>query len=219
MIDRSHEYWTPEPIWCGGTAFLLAGGASLRGFQVERLRGRHVMVINSSCHAAPWAEILYFTDNSWFEKHRAIVNAWQGLVITLSRHAKRDAPDKVRRILGDRIQGETPGEFPKLGSQAVRQGKSSGHTAVGLAFALGAKRIVLLGYDMRMVDGRTHHHDDYAMADHEIYAREWIPEFDGWNEAALKHGVTIVNATPGSALKEFSAVDIEEELACAVSQR
>jgi hypothetical protein len=107
--------------------------------------------------------------------------------------------------------------FPTGQSETIRQGRSSGQTGVSLAYALGADPIYLLGFDMRTVEGREHHHDDYVGAprDLDVYEREFIPSFKGWHEQALAAGRRIYNATPGSALKEFPFVSLDEVIACA----
>jgi len=93
----------------------------------------------------------------------------------------------------------------------IQQGRSSGHTAVSLAVAFRAATVVLLGFDMRVVDGREHHHDEYTgERDLGQYATDFVPAFNGWREAALAREVTIVNATPGSALHEFPMVSLDE---------
>lgn len=104
-------------------------------------------------------------------------------------------------------------DFPPVGAGVVRDGRSSGHKAVGLAIALSAKRIVLLGFDMRVVDGRSHFHDAYQARDPALYEQSFIPAFRGWNEQAKAAGVEVLNATPNSALEEFSRVDLDEVLA------
>jgi hypothetical protein len=220
--------WTPEPILAGETVFILASGPSLNQETVDRLRGRKVIAIN--CTAVTfkfdWPVIWFFTDNNIFEDYRDAVMSWPGDVIALSRAAKREAgnlgmPDKIKRVMA----GEWSDCFPPAGSPFIRSGRSSGHSAVALAVALAAKRGVLLGYDMRVVEGREHHHEEYKgrPRDLDIYEREFIPGFQtfvagngqvvpGWNELALRVGVEIVNATPGSALKEFPMVDLDEVL-------
>lgn len=209
-VPWQHLFWKPEPIWRGEMAFLLGSGPSLTAEIAAKLCGRHVIAVNSSASLAPWAEVLFFTDASWWEPRQDLVANWPGLVISLSRHAKRGMPDKVKRI-----HGETRCDFAPVGSETVRQGRSSGHTAIGLAVALGATTIVLMGYDMRVVDGREHFHDEYRGApgrDLALYANQFLPGFKGWNAAALKAGVEIINATPNSALTEFPMADLDEML-------
>ncbi len=161
-----------------------------------------------SVHLAPWASALFFTDHSWFETHREIVEEWPSLVFTLARHSKAALPDKLKRL---EIE-PWAADFPLPGSMTIRQGRSSGHTAVSLAAALGATTIVLLGYDVSFDNGRSHHHDDYSEADPLIYERDFLPAWAGWNEAALRIGVQVLNATPGSALREFPMVLLDDLL-------
>lgn len=212
-VDRGFEYWTPQPLWRGETCFLLGGGPSLNQATVDRLRGHRVMAINSSCLLAAGIaaafDALFFTDNSWFEPRRRLVEAWPGLVFTLARGPKAALPDKVKRL---EIDTWTP-DFPPSGAPKIRQGRSSGHTAISIAVALGAARIVLLGYDMQIVGGRSHHHAEYHERDPGLYAADFVPAFAGWNAAVLRAGAEVVNATPGSALKEFPFAALDDVLA------
>lgn len=210
---RDFEYWPPRPIWKDDTVFCLASGPSLTQEIADKVKGRKTIVVNSSCILAPWADVLYFTDSGWYEKHRETVRDWPGLVICMARAAKHELPDKIKRV-----KGEFRLDFVPREPETVRQGRSSGHTAISLAIALGAARIVLLGYDMRLVDGREHHHSEYiGPRDLGQYAREFVPAFKGWNADALKVGAEILNCTPGSAITEFPFADLDEVLSCAQS--
>lgn len=215
MSDRTvweDVFWPVEKLFKGETVFCLASGPSLTQEVCEKVCGHRTIVINSSYTLAPWADVLFFTDNGWFEKHETIVKAWPGRVITVSRAAKRQLPDIVKRVKSARpLRG-----FPSLESGEVRQGRSSGHTAIGLAVAMGAKRVVMLGYDMKTVGDREHHHTEYLSLGRprnmEIYAKEFVPAFQGWNEDARKIGVEVLNATEGSAVKEFPFVNLDHFL-------
>jgi hypothetical protein len=137
-----------QPIFEGRNGFCLASGPSLTREVVDQVRGRPTIVVNSSCSLAPWASVLYFTDSSWYEPRRELVEKFAGPGGFHVRTAKRRIADKVRRIqtCGD---PDLQGEFPPAGSGLVRQGRSSGHTAISLAIAMGARQVVLLGYDCR----------------------------------------------------------------------
>lgn len=213
-------FWTPELIWSGETAYLLGGGPSLRNLDLVALRGRRVLTINSSLARAVESGlddgVLFFSDADWLIPRHDAVAAWRGPVVTSSRVAKEAMPAKLKWV-----QGEWRPSFPLLGSPVIRRGCSSGHTAIGLSVALGCSRIVLLGFDMRAVDGRTHHHDEYEVVNAMPYAKRFemsfVPAFMGWNAAAMKVGVEILNATPGSILLEFPMVNLDEVLNCAPS--
>lgn len=211
--SREFDYWTPMRLFAGATVACLASGPSLTAEAVAKVGRIPSIAINSSCLLAPSADVLFFTDSSWYEQHRDLVTAWPSLVISMSRTAKRELPDKVKRIEG-RGDPMAPPDFCRAG---VQQGRSSGHTAIALAIALGARRVILLGYDMRVVDGREHCHGDYGdqtARDLDQYARDFVPAFAGWDAAARRAGVEILNATPGSALTEFRSVEIDRVLAC-----
>lgn len=214
-----YDYWTPEPWWKGEQVFVLASGPSLTQDICDKIKGRKAIVINASFRLAPWAPVWYFTDSHIYEKYREEVAAWPGEVITMSRTAKRELNTRVKRIKG---AGDPTlpmlGDFPSLGSPVIRQGRSSGHTGVSLAIGLGASQVSLLGFDMRFVGGREHHHQEYTgPRDPELYQRDFVPGFAGWNDAALRAGVDIVNCTAGSAVTEFRFADLDEVLSCAAS--
>src|SRR4029077_2419335 len=54
---------------------------------LEVLRGRRVIVINSSVYAVPWADFLFFGDWRWHSEpdNKAAVAGFAGRVVTTSR--------------------------------------------------------------------------------------------------------------------------------------
>jgi hypothetical protein len=226
--------WTPEPLFKGETVVCLASGPSLTQEICDRIRDAEcrTIVVNSSCMLAPWADVLYFTDSGWYDARKELVANWPGLVVSMSRQAKRelDTPEMVKargpRILRVKGAGDPswpprlPGMpkrlgFPPVGSPEIHQGRNSGNTAVSLAIAMGASRVLLVGYDCQLVNGREHHHEEYkGPRDLTIYDLEFRHAFRGWNEAAQNSGVEILNCTHGSAITEFPFADLDEVLAC-----
>lgn len=239
--------WTPEALFSGETIVCVASGPSLTQEIADKLKAQRIIVVNSSCMLTRWtdqhplqAPVLYFTDSGWYEARKELVANWPGLVVSMSRLAARelnapgmpvmcgrsrvlrikgcgdpDAPPRVR--VADGVLPKVPG-FPKPGSPEIQQGRSSGHTAVSLAIAMGAKRVLLVGYDMQVVNGREHHHTEYkGPRDLNIYHNEFQRGFNGWNEAAKASGVEILNCTHGSAVTEFPFADLDEVLSCAAS--
>lgn len=214
--EQEETFWTPPAaMFRGATVFCLGSGPSLTYAVAERLRGRNAIAVNSSCIVAPWAPMLFFTDESWFlgetregVARRDIVANWPGQVFSTSRGAKRRMPEKINRI-----RGIIRRDFPPAGSPIVRQGVSSGHTAVSVLVACGASRIILVGFDMRSVDGKEHCHDEYqGPRALDVYEDTFIPGFAGWYEDGLKVGAKILNATPDSALQEFPLIELKEVL-------
>jgi len=186
---------------------VIGGGASLRGFEPECLRGQKIIVVNSACRLIPWADVLFYTDTHWFMQQMKIVKEFQGMRVTVDRRTKGEFPTMVKRINAI-WRPNFRVEFP----YTVRQGRSSGHTAIALAIAMGAKVVVLLGFDLCLIDGKSHFHNDYRVANPQLYERDFAPAFAGWNKDAQEVGVSILNATPGSALKEFQMVALSDVL-------
>ena len=93
-------------------------------------------------------------------------------------------------------------------------GRSSGYQACNLAFHLGVKRILLLGFDMRAVNGRTHWHEQHQRpTSPKDYATHMAPPFKRLAEELGARGVEVVNCTPGSAITAFPVMPIEQALA------
>ncbi|MFA7279810.1 MAG: hypothetical protein WC100_06920 [Sterolibacterium sp.] len=175
----------------------------------EAVRGRASIAVNTTFKLAPWADVLYWTDNAWFEPRLQDAMGFAGLKVTSNRHSWKHNPNEINLIKTEQYKSF----FPRSGN--VRQGRTSGHTAICLAISMGAKEVILLGYDMRVADdGREHHHNEYAGQNRqlEVYKRDFLPAFAHWNEQALGDGVRILNATPGSAIEEFEMVSLDEVL-------
>lgn len=209
----------PGTLWDGRTVVCLGSGDTLRCMDwrdVERMRlfnNAYLLAINSSIktmrHAGVEPDALIFSDDRWFDANCDLVAGFKGRVFTDRLRPKVALPDKI-----ERIDFANRPDFA-VGRPPARNGRSTGHRAIGLAIMLGATRVVLLGYDMRVDPdtGRSHCHDDYQHTEPaSAYADEFIPGFAGWNADAQAVGVQALNATPGSALKEFPMVTLAEVL-------
>lgn len=200
-------YWTVPREWPGETVFILGGGPSLRGFDTEILRGRRVITINNSYLLAPWANVLYYCDRSWWRAHQA--------------DALRVFKGKYRVSLGTSEDGtlrlrSTGANGLERDPAALKHGSNSGYQAIGLAYHFGATRIVLLGYDMH-VDGQQTHwhagHPNWTPEAQQKALKNFLPRFAHLVEPLKASGVDVINATPGSALKCWPYRSIKEILA------
>ena len=213
MGSRGLTVWMPEPLFAGETVFVVGGGPSLRGFDFGRLRGRRAIAVNAAGYDVPWADVLFFGDETWCRANPDMIGRWRGLVITTSGYSARMWPGRVRCAAHSRGAGFVAGG-------PVRLGASSGQTAVALAVAMAAARIVLVGFDMRPVDGAVHYHEGRELytADHAVraaaaYEAVFLPGWEGWGKAIADAGCRVVNATPASALTEFPAAALDDILA------
>lgn len=115
--------------------------------------------------------------------------------------------DPEVHVLGN--AGTTNDHFMKL-RNSVPTGANGGFQAIALALLAGAGLVVLVGYDMRAVDGKTNWHSDTdphrTPTDAQWYSSVYARMFDSLR------GHPIVNATPGSALNTFKKVPLESVL-------
>lgn len=89
---------------------------------------------------------------------------------------------------------------------------SSGAAAINLAYLMGAKTVVLLGFDMRRVEGEKNWHSDHKESPVASPFSRHLKAFSIIKQDAEKVGLRIVNATPESAIREFPIVSLEEML-------
>ena len=103
---------------------------------------------------------------------------------------------------------ERPCAVPAGRPTGVRTGGSDGYQAINFAFHFGAKRIVLLGYDMKFgADGQAHWRLEERSTE-----KGFRPAFVGLATALRKANVEVINATPGSGLDVFPAAALDTVL-------
>lgn len=203
-------FWAPDRSFAGLTVVLVGGGPSHGALDLDVLAGHRFIAVNSSCRKvrpiATADDPLYFSDNSWNENRPELAAHWPGPVITSNRNTKARLGDAVRRLdvsdLANRLQAWPDYVYA-----------SSGHGAACLAVAMGAARLVLIGFEGRIVNGRSHGHDDYVQQDAGDYVERFVPAWTGLAAVFTRLGVSVINATPHSAIKAFPIADLREALA------
>jgi hypothetical protein len=195
-------FWSVPREWPGETAFIVGGGPSVLGVDLEVLRGRRVIVINSSVYKVPWADFLYFGDWRWWNEpdNRAAVASFRGRVVTVSRLVRDE------KVLTCRTAAP-PGL--ELQQDSLMQKWTSLTAATNLAAHLvgSGGTIVWLGADGRIAaDGRTHHHNPHRFPHRQdCYHKQHadlvtiVPSLQ-----ALK--IAAYNASPGTAWADLLPV-------------
>lgn len=182
-------YWTVPPEWTGETCVILGGGPSLLGFDARCLEGMRVIAINESYRLWPASDVLYWADRKWWTRRKDEVSAvFQGRYIVTVDPKVQDSGVKQLRNTG--VEGFDPDPG------ALRTGANSGYQAIHLAAHFGARRIILLGYDMRCSGGRTHWHEGHPTS--QVHALQttltkcFLPKFWGLVEPLRERGVEVI---------------------------
>jgi hypothetical protein len=201
-------YATVPRLWPGETVVCLGTGPSLTREDVDCCRGRaRVIAIKHAIEYAPWADALYGCGGEsrygkWWQTNGPKLGWYEGLRYTLDPLAAEWA--QVLRWGAMLGLSQSP--------DALCLGKNSGYQAINLAVHLGAKRVVLLGYDMAAQKDRDHYFGNHQAGNRVPFGilRE---VFDSLVEPLKAAGVEIVNATRETALTCFPRQTIAEALA------
>jgi hypothetical protein len=204
--------WADGLRWDGFSVAILASGESLSVEQCEAVRAwrgraanRKVIAINTTFRRAPWADLLYACDATWWAEYLEEVRRdFAGELWTQdSATAQKNAG--VKFIRSDRGKGLCK----KAG--IVNQGANSGYQAIGLAYWSGSADVFLLGYDMR--GGHWHGNHPPKLQKNNRFD-VFLTNFTSLAiDVEKEAGFAVVNCTPKSSLKAFPVKPWQEAFA------
>jgi len=200
-------------LFPGETVAILAGGPSLTQADVDACRGRvRVIAIKDAIRLAPWADVLYSGEIRWW-RHYGDSLQFAGLRYGIEATSPPPAFPAGLGPWGVTVLRNTGPVGLETDPSGLRTGKNSGFQAVNLARHLGAKTILLLGFDMQPSEqGQTHWFGahPYTMADSPY--REFLECWPTIVEPLRQEGVEVLNCTPTSALKVFQMMSVADAL-------
>lgn len=207
-----------------------ASGPSFSQEQAALIRDRRaanacrVIVINNCYRMVPNADILYAADHRWWKCHigpRA-VDGQPGIKEVcpdMTRYspearARQDFGAEIVHIQGSRgIAAETDKNGKPLNH--IVRGSGGGMQAVGLAIKLGARHVVLVGYDAkRGPRGESHFHGDHPkehLPNPQPF-EAWAEEYDSLAQPAIERGIRIAQCSLDTATKKLIRSTLEREL-------
>jgi len=196
-------YWKVPKIWPGEDVFILGGGPSLLDNDLSLIHNRKVIGVNDAYRLGTWVDVCWFGDWEWFRMHRKELAKFPGLIATHQQQCKHMKSVKVLQFREEGICDDP---------LYVARNRNSGGSAVNLAYHLGAKRIILLGFDMHLETGtkRSNWHDDNRCSPTEHSYGVMLNCFKKIAEDAVQLGLTIINATPESSLTLFPFQTLKE---------
>lgn len=211
----SDEYWSAPRMWPGETVAVIGGGPSLTQQHVDHCKGKcRVIAINDAIRLAPWADIHYFCDEKWWQWHheKDWYKAYTGLRVTLE-NAKLVGLEPSLKSLSNWNNYSGSLNPPALSENpsGVMTGQNSGYQCINLGVHLGARRIVLLGIDMRnAAGGKAHWFGEHPVPNPNSIYHQMILEFRKLPVELAKRDIEVINCSPGSALDCFRMEAIHE---------
>lgn len=184
--------------------FVIGGGPSLKDMDLTPIHSQRVVGVNDALKLGDWVDVCFWGDCRWGIWNQEALSRFNGLSITCSQcHCKHPNTMQVGRAYGYGLSNNP---------HQICWNRNSGAAAINLAYLLGAKKIVLLGYDMKL-DGDKHNwHDNHKTKPKAgVYSR-FLQVFPKIASDARNLGVEIYNATPDSMLMDFPKTTIEEVL-------
>jgi hypothetical protein len=200
MMRAPSPHPTVPRLWPESTIVCVGSGPSLTQADVDSCRGKtRVIVVNDAYRLALWADCLYACDAKFWRWHKG-VPGFAGLKFALAPQSCRWPNVQVLQNTGQIGLELTP--------TGLRTGHNSGYQAINLAVHFGARRIVLLGYDMK---------GDHFFGSHPDQTRPpfsvCLKKFETLLAPLAAAGVTVVNATRRTVLSTFPCMPLESALA------
>lgn len=204
-------YWASTRFWEGRDVYILGGGPSLVKFDWSSLIDRAVIGCNSAFFlGADICNICVFGDLKWWETFKWDLQSYKGLVVTNVRQLRDSDCSWLFTML----------RKPKgLGHKSLGWNSNTGASAINLALILGAKRVYLLGFDMKLgASSKVNWHDKQIQKCFpEVYDRFKI----GFENVACElnekfPGCEIINLTEDSNLNAFPKQSIIEHFSVEV---
>ncbi len=214
-------YGRVQPIFPGLTVFVIGSGPSLSEVDLEDLRGFPTIVVNKSYEAAPWADILYFSDRRFYMWYTDAIHTFRGQKFTAVTEKRLNHP-AITNLRKYKMRG--------LATDAgyVCTGNNSGYAAINVAYHAGASRIILLGFDLKSDNGRHHWHSNHPVhfsvsetlseeekaeiwnqRQEKVY-RKMVPHFETLVEPLTATGVEVLNTSMDSALTCFPKIPLKQ---------
>lgn len=188
------------------TVFLIGGGPSVKELlpDINILRGKNIITTNNAYQLFPDAIAHHFGDRVWTEWHRdkitdkfcTVSNVerpyWENSCVTCFY-----APDSAIAIAEHKD---------------YLSGNNAGHHVINLAYHLGFKRMILIGYDLHPVKNCHWHNDHQRPTNLGNFEDVMIPAFKRIVPLQEKLGFVVLNANRQSNLKCFEFCDLVDYL-------
>lgn len=205
----SSHFWEIPELWPSETVYIVGGGPSLLEHDLSKIHSKRVIGVNQAYKLGQWVDICWYGDKQWYPSQMPAINGYRGLIATCSHEAQAHRRYKRVKYVG---RGKQAGICSDRRTHIAWNG-NSGASAINVAYWLGAKKVVLLGFDAQLpVDkrkGKTHWHSDYKkkidkktgnlVDNYKQYLRYWPTVA----KEAEKLGLEVVTTTKDSGLKDI----------------
>lgn len=210
--------WIVPKIYPGRQVAIVGGGPTVNGIDLNLVKDHPTIAVNNAFILTPWAEYCYFHDRRWLgwvHIRRELVY-FRGSLVTGTTNPPAWPHCRVFRVEKDR---RPPGTEALSEDPKFLTGRDSGLQAINLAFHFGAKRIVLIGFDMGFKEYKDdngvlqpgcHWHEPHPIPSKpNNYKERFLPQYGPAIKWLAERGVDLVWATP-TAVTEARVIPLEK---------
>lgn len=203
------------------TIICVASGPSITQKQIDLIKqsGLYTICVNRTFELLPNCDAIFACDIRWWYEYYNLTQT----------HSPKSELYTIAGIgshfYKKRQKGQQIIELPYesgvgLGKDKLIHGGNSGYLAVNLAYLLGAKKIILVGYDHQHTNGKRHWHSDYDKSKFPFNADHMdrmVHNFEILSKDLIDNGIDIVNCSIDTALTVARHSTLEKELEDSIS--
>jgi hypothetical protein len=194
-----------KPFWDDKPVAVIGGGSSLIDFDFEKLRGAHVLAVKNAIFDIPWADagfgLAYCRDK---------LATVQSRIYWAVREDEPEPPPSKHITYLKRLPGQQVSDDPGV----IYGSGPSEYGAMQICIHKRAKQIVLFGFDY---DGTSHMPNGVGQEKKRAQLAAnwaaWAENFRVYVPHLTKHGISVYNACPSSAIRCFQKVALQDAVA------
>ena len=189
------------------TVVCIASGPSLTEQDVLYCKGRAetIAVNNNYIFGLDWLDHWYAADKAFWTVYKDDIPKFKG---------QKWIPIEKEFAKKMGLQWIPAERKPGLGKNGILHlGGHSGYQAINLAYHLGAKKIILLGYDMKVQGKKNHWFGKHPESlRNQFNYEKWRKNYKFLAMDLEKEGVDVVNCSRSTAITYFRQGKLTEEL-------
>lgn len=222
--------WTAPRIWDGGSCVIIGGGSSiLQQFNVppnivqgvytkklppsayspylSKLHNQHVIAVNVAYKIGPWIDVMFFGDTSTWTDEKNNLQFFKGLKVSCAGGLEKERSLKWMAREPRKKIGIS--DNPSL----LAWNHNSGSAAINLAVHFGVKRIILLGFDMKLDANKNQHWHKMYSSDLKLVERTMAKHLAGFPQMKAdldRMHIEVLNANPDSKIDVFRKLNFKD---------
>ena len=191
-------------IVSGRKVFIIGGGPSLKEIDISLLDNRLTVGINVAYKILKNPTALYWCDESWAASEYDFLSKINCFKFTGKHSADGFIKDNIKSVAGATVLKRT-GDFGIDPDCDHVRGNNSGAHVINLLANMKVSDIILLGFDGKILNGKTHWHKGYNLPmNNMIYSDMFTPSICSMATPLKNLGINIINLSTESAIDCFN---------------